>query len=266
MIKTRTEANTLIAELPAVIDAAFGELFESAGKEWLLQPVELYVLDFKDTIAVKPASYRVLISFVRMAKSGDKRVISLNLRGEIANQFKAEGVLGTFNPVAELPPPTVKSSKLDVTLINPFVTSVVKTLKVQASTDTKPGKPFVVRGADHTYAVPVALTGLIEVHTKSFTGSIALAFPEAVIKKIYENMLGEKCETLSPALHDATGELLNIIYGGAKTQLNEIPGFELDLARPTVRAGARPAAARETVLVLPFTSSAGDFHVEIAWL
>lgn len=262
-IPTTTESDSLIIELPASVDPAFAEIFEVECKGWLVNPASLYVLDFKHVLAIRPGAYRALLGFARLVRQGDKRIASRNMRGEVLQQLKTEGLLSTFNPVASTA--AAKCERLDVTLINPFVSAVVDTLKIQARTESQPGKPCLVRGCDREANPETAVVGLIEVGTQDFQGAIALLFTAPVILKIYENMLDEKLEAVTPELCDATAELLNIIYGTAKTQLNQNANFQLKTALPKVVTSEPAVGPKAKILVLPFESAAGSFRLEIRW-
>ncbi len=155
-------------------------------------------------------------------------------------------------------PPTV-----DVGFINPFIEGTRITLETQANTPIQVGKPYVKKANE---SLPMDIAGVISLTNPSFTGSIALCFTSAVFLKIYENMVGEKHDKITPELQDAAGELLNIIFGRAKTILNDTKGHTLEKAIPTILAGDNlnvRHTSTSAVIVLPFESSAGVFHIEI---
>jgi chemotaxis protein CheX len=137
-----------------------------------------------------------------------------------------------------------------------------KTLEVQANTPLKLLKPFLKK----TPAKDVAIAGVISLISDKFNGSITLCFPAGVFLKIYENMFGEKHTAITKELEDAAGELLNIIYGQAKIELNAKAGYDLKKALPTVLTGEKiniSQQGRVPTVVLPFETDAGVFHIEI---
>jgi chemotaxis protein CheX len=80
-------------------------------------------------------------------------------------------------------------------------------------------------------------------------------------------MLGESHKEITPETADLVAELLNIIYGQAKTELNAGLGLDLPPALPTVLRGEKLSLRQNSsapVVVLPFQSDLGIFHVEIA--
>ena len=84
---------------------------------------------------------------------------------------------------------------------------------------------------------PTAIAGVIQISCNTFNGSLALGFPKETFLKFYENLLGEACTEISVEMQDAASEFLNMIYGTAKTHLNQ-KGHNLALAIPTVFQGA----------------------------
>jgi chemotaxis protein CheX len=108
-------------------------------------------------------------------------------------------------------------------------------------------------------AAVIGLTG------KNFTGSIALCFPKEVFLKVMTNMLGEPYTDITDDMQDGAAELLNMIFGQAKIVLNEA-GYEIEKAIPTVIKGHQIETqhpADRPVLVFPFRTEAGVFHIEI---
>ena len=78
-------------------------------------------------------------------------------------------------------------------------------------------------------------------------------------------MVGESHDNITEEVQDAAGELLNIIFGQAKTVLKG-KNYVLERAIPTVLVGEKLRIRYKTkipTIVLPFESSAGSFHIEI---
>lgn len=154
-------------------------------------------------------------------------------------------------------------AQTDPEFFKPFVEGTVNTLKTMCSIDATLGKPFIkgrVPPPDFQVAAMIGLT------STQFTGSIALCFPEKLFLKIMSNMLGETFTSITPDLQSGAAELLNIIFGGAKTVLNQ-KGHTIQMARPMVIQGATLKTThlgKDPVMVLPFSTSSGEIHIEIA--
>lgn len=149
---------------------------------------------------------------------------------------------------------------LDRKLINAFVDGVTKTLATMASTETTTGTPTV----EKEFSSKGDVAGLIGMVAGTMKGTLTISFEKAAVFKILENMLGEKYTTLDEQVADAVGELTNMIYGCAKTALNEM-GYGFEMAIPTVVMGKARIKSFHTgaTLVIPFSCTSGKFFIEI---
>lgn len=153
-------------------------------------------------------------------------------------------------------------SRLDPRFFKPFVDGTVRTLKVQCSLDTKLGT-FFEKGTRPQ--PPFSIASVITLSSNVFNGTITLCFPKEVFLKIMEKMLGEPYTEITPEVRDGAGELLNIIFGQAKTVLSD-QGYKVDKAIPNVFTGEGIATAvlsSSPVIVIPFVSDVGEFQIEI---
>lgn len=154
------------------------------------------------------------------------------------------------------------ANTLDVGFLNPFIDGALNTLKVQCGMEARPGKPFRKAGEE---GVIVDIAGVIGITSPSFKGSISIAFPAKTFLGIMEKMLGEKFETITKDVEDGAGELLNMIYGAAKTVLNT-KGYALEKALPSVVTGRGVHVRQLTaapIIVVPFETEVGAFQIEI---
>ena len=157
-----------------------------------------------------------------------------------------------------------KPMQLDVKFLNPFIHATESALEIQADTPIKRGKPYAKTQAHES---KIGIAGVLNISSTHFNGAIALCFPSEVFLKIYENMLGEKHDQINDEMEDAAAELLNIIYGMAKKELNDIQGCDFNRVIPTILRGEKLMVKQATslpVMILPFESDAGPFHIEIA--
>lgn len=155
---------------------------------------------------------------------------------------------------------------MDAKFIQPFVEGTQKTLHMQCHLEAKPMKPFIKGGAAQPAEKQVVdIAGIIGLSAPTFTGTIALCFPKAAFLKIMSNMLGEAYTEITDDLTDGAAELLNIVFGHAKTVLNG-QGHKLDKAIPTVVRG-RDIQTRQitksAIVVLPFDIGGSVFYIEI---
>jgi Predicted inhibitor of MCP methylation, homolog of CheC len=149
----------------------------------------------------------------------------------------------------------------DKRLINAFVDGVIKTLKTIASTDATPGKPFI----EPQFVLKGEIAGMVGMVAPPLKGTLLISYGKDSIFHIMESMLGEKYDSINREVSDAVGELTNMIYGSAKTTLNQM-GYNFEMAIPTVISGDFKIshADKGATLVIPFNlSNNSTFYVEI---
>lgn len=157
---------------------------------------------------------------------------------------------------------------MNVTYINPVLTSMVNVLSMMAQTTPKPGKPSI-KEDDRARGV---VSGIISMQGEASngeqaSGSLALSFPKPVILDIYKKMMREDKDEVDDMVKDLVGELSNMVLGGAKGIL-EGEGHHFGLTLPQVLAGDDHVITHTvegTRVILPFSTDAGEFYVEICF-
>ena len=84
---------------------------------------------------------------------------------------------------------------------------------------------------------------------------------------IAKRMLGEDVSEVDETITDMVGEITNMVTGGAKNLLLE-QGYDFDLATPVVVAGKDHVVKHKSSgakVIMPFTTDAGQFFVEICF-
>jgi chemotaxis protein CheX len=156
------------------------------------------------------------------------------------------------------------ASSVDFSLITPLYNAAILVLEVQCNATIKANKPFKKTELD---VVEIGIAGVIAINSSRFTGTVSICFSEQVFLKLYEGMVGEEHAKITDEIADAASEILNIIYGAAKKEMNEKGGTDLGMAIPTVIRGGSLKLSQsknsETVII-PFSSSFGSFHMEIS--
>lgn len=149
---------------------------------------------------------------------------------------------------------------MDVRFINPFLEATINVLKTIAFVDPRPGKPHL-KNDNIAIGDVSAIIGL----TGSAKGSLALSFSEQSIKKIVNNMLGEKFTEINDDIRDAVGEITNMISGDARKRL-EADGFTIAAAIPTVVSGKDHRIKHVLAgasIIIPFEIDEGPFVVDV---
>ena len=136
-------------------------------------------------------------------------------------------------------------------------------LATMATLDIKPQKLAIKNdGIPHG-----DVTGIISMNSANTKGVLAISFKENVILQIAQRMLGEPIAELNNDVIDLVGEITNMVCGNAKRIL-ETKGYDFDLALPTVIIGKSQSmnyAAGVPVIVIPFSTDVGEFHVEVCF-
>jgi chemotaxis protein CheX len=109
---------------------------------------------------------------------------------------------------------------LDVQYINPFVLAIKTVLKTMLSVDLTLGKP----GMKTDYAASADLTGLLPV-SGGKRGFVRLCFTRKSALFVYRSLLFEEGTEINSEVIDAVGEVMNIVAGQAR---KEIEGAPLD--------------------------------------
>jgi chemotaxis protein CheX len=251
---------------PGQLDGEAAQEFNAQSKAWMLSPVNQFVLDMHGVALLTRDFYRAIIQFKTVLKRDEKTLNTINIIPALLSQIKMDGMELAFNPIASLgvlEKPAAKSPipNVNVDFINPFLLATKNTLEIQCNTKIEIGKPFLKK----SQLPNVAIVGVISLASKGFQGSVVLSFTEIMFLKIYKNMFDEMHDKLTPEIVDAAGELLNMIYGSAKTELNS-KGYDFQKALPTVLAGEQLSvrqAGIKPAVVIPFITDSGSFHLEI---
>ncbi len=148
---------------------------------------------------------------------------------------------------------------MDVSYVNPFISSTIETFKTMFDIEAKPGKPMLKKEPYPSYDIS-AVIGL----SGEAQGSISMSFPKAVGLKVISHMLGETIKVVGPELTDGIGEIANIVAGNAKKDLSK---FKLSISLPNVIIGKdhvlSPPSNSPTIIV-PFSTTIGDFDMEVS--
>ena len=149
---------------------------------------------------------------------------------------------------------------MDVNNINPALSSIVNVLTTMAGITPTIGKPSIKKDEKALGVV----TGLIDLVGKDATGSLAISFSKPVALEIAHNMLRMETDVIDDMVKDLVGEIANMVAGGAKAIYDQ-QGINFELTLPTVLAGENHQiihSFKGTTILLPFTTSAGDFYIE----
>lgn len=222
-------------------------------------------LDLNELYEVIPSAIRNLSVYALELRKKNKHFYLLHTPKSFSRMVENKGLDKLFNMIDDLgviKKEVKKRKNIDVNFLNPFVEATINTLMIQCSFECRAGKPEV-KTDDFSHAIDIA--GVIGITSEGFTGSISICFTERIFLTLMSNMLGEECTEINKDMEDGAGELLNIIFGQAKTTLNQL-GYSLEKALPTIVRGRELKVKHMTpysTFILPFESNLGSFYMEI---
>jgi chemotaxis protein CheX len=124
-----------------------------------------------------------------------------------------------------------------------------------------PGKPYLF---DAVGEGPVFdISGLIGLSGET-TGAVAISFPKLSALKTVSVFASMEVKIFDQMVVDAIGEIINIIAGNAKKDLQE---FKVQISLPSVVTGHLHRLNWPTgvpVVSIPFTSTLGDFTISVS--
>lgn len=148
-------------------------------------------------------------------------------------------------------------------IVRPIIDAVAKAFSVQL---TMKAEVKSLRPPEATERLEVAVAAVMSLTSAEFNGTIALCFPVETFLKVVNKLLDEKFEKIDKENADAVAEILNIIYGVARPEINKT-GYTFAPAIPSVVRGqnikvSHPAA--QIIGVMHCESDAGPFRLELS--
>ncbi|MDH5178425.1 MAG: chemotaxis protein CheX [Gammaproteobacteria bacterium] len=150
---------------------------------------------------------------------------------------------------------------MDVLIINALLNSLMNVLSTMANLVPKPGDPI----AKKDNLARGEVTGLLDMESDIAKGSMAISFTTGFIKSLVKRMVGDEIKQVDDTAKDLTGEMANMIVGGAKAILSE-KGIDISMSTPQVLSGNKHEINHKypgQTVILPFKSEEGEFFLEI---
>ena len=152
---------------------------------------------------------------------------------------------------------------MDVKLINPVLETIVNVLSTMANVKPSMGKPTL-----KTDEVSLGeVTGIMNMDSSKVRASLAITFTQSTILDLVKRMLGEELTELDDTVRDMTGEMTNMVVGGAKN-LYAAQGYDFNMSTPSILVGKNHTvhhAYPGKTIVMPFKSDSGEFFVELCF-
>jgi chemotaxis protein CheX len=150
---------------------------------------------------------------------------------------------------------------MDVRYINPLLESILNVMNTMANLQPRVGKP----GLKSDNIARGEVSGIMCMQSSRARASMAISFTTPVICDIVKRILREDINEVNATARDLTGEVTNMVVGGAKNLfLNQ--GYDFDMSTPNVVSGKDHLIQHQfkgRTILLPFTIEAGNFFIEI---
>jgi chemotaxis protein CheX len=147
---------------------------------------------------------------------------------------------------------------MKVEYINPFLASTIAAFDTMLGCTLTRGTPYLKNGTQPQHDV----SGVIGLSGKA-QGTVVLGLSREAAMRAAEILLQEPQAEINSDVSDAVGELVNIIAGRAKANLEHL---NLSVSLPTVITGRFHCIEfpkKVTPICIPFESPWGDITVEV---
>lgn len=150
---------------------------------------------------------------------------------------------------------------MDVTFINPFISSTLDVFDKMAKVKCTPNKPFIKDRSDRSHKL-YQISAIIELTGALVNGMVSLAFSESLAMHLAAAFSKERIDECDALCHDALRELINVVAGQAK---KDLPGGLIQMSLPRVIRTERVVILPKIpVIILPFDTAGGRFIMQIA--
>lgn len=151
---------------------------------------------------------------------------------------------------------------MNLELINPFIKSTSNVLNTMTTMEAMQGEAVECQNLP-----PADVTGILNMVSDEVQGVLAISFTKPVIYELTKRLVGIEPTDIDDIVESLVGDITNMVYGGAKTLLEE-EGYNFDMAIPTViqevdRNIDFPQNCK--VIVVTFSTDAGEFYLEISF-
>jgi len=154
---------------------------------------------------------------------------------------------------------------IDVQILTEFISATSQVIKTLTGVEEiKVEKPYLY---DPHKASPLGtdISGLLEMRTFQFQGSIAISFPKATFLKMVSGLMKESQSEITEKNLSHAGAIMGLIYEHAKTSL---AGKNMDLSAtsPQIITGSNHRVSSyvgQLTMVVPVKTLAGEFYLVV---
>lgn len=262
-----------IITCPAVMDSKSVTNMESCMSDWLSSQSEMHILDMAHVVEFSPSIYRPITKFHNELEKQRKLLSTINIPAHILPLMKMHGIDKLLNPINSIDEAldllhghsTDLDQTIEIRMLDVFKRNITRILSEMGIENIKTEKYEVLAaGKSHHFQV----AGQMKFKTKNEFGSAVLHFQAPVFKKICSDLFMIKdVDQHQELAKDAAGELINMIFGQSKSDLNEKLNLSISSDFPEVFLGENITIHDKIqAYVIPFKSSVGNFYFELGFV
>ena len=154
----------------------------------------------------------------------------------------------------------MSTTAMRVEFINPFIGATKRVFETMIGVTVDRGLPYLRRQGE-THEGLIGVIGL----TGGAIGIAAICVSNDAAINICERFVGSRPTEVDVEVIDAVGELINMIAGNAKSQLE---AYELSISLPSIIRGREQAIEfpqQINPICIPFSSPIGNFIIQIGF-
>lgn len=252
---------------PEQLSSSDLSLLESKLGEWSSLPVEMHVLDLKGLTVGHERFFRALKTFREWL--GQTQIASINVSDDLYKEILRLKMDTVFNRIRVFPDdlyPKKQVSDADKKrlLIRHLIRSAYSAVEVALRSTVSCDENYLIKFEKVPFD-EFDLVSIVDVRNDFMTAQIRLCASVAVLKKLASAMVDSK-NIDDPLIESMAMEMLNLIYGGAKSKLNNDESFRLPSVIPRLLRRAQFAEIKrnpQNISILPLVTPLGSFYVEV---
>jgi hypothetical protein len=251
--------------MPSIEDVAY---LEGQIPAWTALPVALHILDLKGMTRGTEPFFRAIKAFAGKLKAG--QLVCLNVGEDLQREIAARKLQSTFNTrsLQDLDSrKPIEDGELRRLLIRYLIRAAYSAVEVALNSTVSCDENYLAR-IDKVPFNEFDLISVVDVRGDFLNAQFRLCASKAVLERLAARMLGATTVIETDMIESMALELLNLIYGHAKSNLNDQEGFRLPSAIPQllkknqfgqIKRSTSPA----DISILPLVTPMGAFYVEI---
>jgi chemotaxis protein CheX len=274
----------LLNVAPRAQDADFAQVPDLLAERLGLPgtpPLSGIVVDMTQAADINEAEWKKLSAHLEKIPGRNKFFIVamppamaplISAKGGVAAELVAsvDAVFAKLSAKRAATPSSVNAKKnaddaaLERLLVQTFQNAALKTMEIQCETKFVAGAPHLKSAGPRMIYDIAASMGMM---SKGVSGTVAIGFKEATFLTLMKRMIGEEYTGITTEVEDGCGEIINIIFGQAKSELIKV-GHAFGKTLPLIFVGQSLRVRQLTPnpgLVIPFESDVGPMVLELGY-